>query len=125
LIGGNSPAAMKRAVRYGDGWHPTGYDPDAASGLVKQFRALPGSERKEICFRIERDAKSPEAKPWLGKRNQPLISGDQNEDKRIVQGFTKLGIPHLLLCPASDGNVPVQFQLKRLREFAHAFIDKH
>jgi len=126
LIGGNSPAAMKRAVRFGDGWHPTGYDPDVASGLVEQFRAQPGSEVKEICFRIERNAKSPEAKPWLGKRNQPLISGDRNEDARIVQGFTKLGIPRLLLCPASDGNVPVQFQLKQLREFAHEFIiNKH
>lgn len=125
LIGGNSPAAMKRAVRFGDGWHPTGYDPDVASGLVKQFKALPRSEGKEICFRIERDVKSSEAKPWLGKRNQPLISGDQNEDERIVQGFTNLGIPRLLLCPASDGNVPAQFQLKQLREFAHNFVNKH
>jgi len=124
LIGGNSPAAMKRTVRFGDGWHPTGYDPNVASELVKQFRTQPGSEKKEICFRIERDPKSPEAKTWLGKRNQPLISGDRDEDARIVQGFSKLAIPRLLLCPASDGNVQVQFQLKQLRQFAHEFI-KH
>ena len=109
LIGGNSPAAMKRAVRLGDGWHPTGYDPDIASGLVKQFRTQPGSERKEICFRIERDAKSPEGKLWVRKHNQPLISGNRAEDARIVQGFRKLGIQRLLLCPASErsSSIPI------------------
>ena len=122
LIGGNSEAAMKRAVVSGDGWHPVGFDPSLSRELVERFRAIPGSDGKEICFRIERDMKSLKTKQWVGNR-QPVMSGDWKIDNEIVEGFAKLKVSRLLLGPAGDGTVPVQYQVNQLRQFAKRFID--
>jgi probable F420-dependent oxidoreductase len=121
LIGGNSQAAMKRAATLGDGWHPVGYDLESCAELVTRFRSIPGSKKKEICFRIERDLKSMKTRDWVGNR-QPLISGNAEKDFEIVEGFMKLGVSRLLLGPAGDGTVPTQHQVSQLRQFAKKFI---
>ncbi|MGH3441598.1 MAG: LLM class F420-dependent oxidoreductase [Nitriliruptorales bacterium] len=40
LVGGNSEAALRRAVRVGDGWHPLRLEPDAVREHVARLRGL-------------------------------------------------------------------------------------
>ena len=54
-IGGHSPAALRRAARYGDGWHPVGANPavplrphelEVALGDLKRLTEAAGRDRK-------------------------------------------------------------------------------
>jgi len=38
LVGGAAPHAIKRAVKYGDGWMPMGLKPDALKPIVEDYR---------------------------------------------------------------------------------------
>ena len=40
FVGGAAPHALKRTVRYGDGWMPMGSDPDALRPLIAQLREM-------------------------------------------------------------------------------------
>jgi probable F420-dependent oxidoreductase len=40
IVGGNSPAAMRRAARLGDGWHPLRLDPDEAASAIEDMRQM-------------------------------------------------------------------------------------
>src|SRR5215831_6646166 len=46
-IGGTSLAAMKRAIREGDAWHPNVQPLDKFEKLVSEFRSLPSARGKE------------------------------------------------------------------------------
>jgi probable F420-dependent oxidoreductase len=46
LVGGSSPAAMRRAARLGDGWHPLGLLPAQLADAVAAYR--------ELCARYDR-----------------------------------------------------------------------
>jgi probable F420-dependent oxidoreductase len=45
LIGGETPVALKRAVRCGDGWYGTFHTPEAAATIVRELRAMRGGDR--------------------------------------------------------------------------------
>jgi hypothetical protein len=40
LLGGESPAALKRAAVLGDGWYGVGHTPETAAGQVRALRRL-------------------------------------------------------------------------------------
>lgn len=46
LVGGAAPHAIKRAVKYGDGWMPMGLKPDALKPIVEDYRAQTKAARK-------------------------------------------------------------------------------
>lgn len=45
LIGGESPVALKRAARCGDGWYGTFHTPQAAAAVIRELRAMRGGDR--------------------------------------------------------------------------------
>ena len=47
-IGGHSEAAMRRALRVGDGWHPTRLTPDAFAERVTVFRRLAEESARDL-----------------------------------------------------------------------------
>ena len=46
IVGGAPPHALRRAVRYGDGWMPMGRDPDAIRPAIEQLRELAAAAGK-------------------------------------------------------------------------------
>ena len=51
-IGGHSTAALRRAARYGDGWHPVGGNP-AVPLRPLEFAALV-AELRQLCEALQR-----------------------------------------------------------------------
>ncbi len=45
LIGGDTPAALKRAARSGDGWFGLRYTPETAAARIRELRAMRTSDR--------------------------------------------------------------------------------
>ena len=51
IIGGQSPAAIRRAARLGDGWQPFAQTPEAFAPLVEQFKVemqVPETKSSEL-----------------------------------------------------------------------------
>jgi alkanesulfonate monooxygenase SsuD/methylene tetrahydromethanopterin reductase-like flavin-dependent oxidoreductase (luciferase family) len=49
LIGGNSHAAIRRAVRLGNGWHPFSISPEAVSEGINYLRECAQGARREVA----------------------------------------------------------------------------
>lgn len=80
-IGGISEAALKRAVRIGDGWHGTRKTPEEAAPIVRRLRA----ERPEPAFAVSMRT------GWDGK--------DSAELEHRLAGYAEAGCDHLLVEP--------------------------
>lgn len=48
FVGGAAPHALRRAVRFGDGWMPMGGDPDRLRPLIDDLRELAGAAGKSV-----------------------------------------------------------------------------
>lgn len=48
FVGGAAPHALKRAVRFGDGWMPMGGDPDALRPLIAQLHEMAATAGKPL-----------------------------------------------------------------------------
>ena len=124
-IGGLSGAAMKRAVRLGDAWHPNVLPLDAFTKLVKRFRSIPGAEEKEICARIALDTRATTAEYTGPQGEQRLIlSGNMDENKRVITQLGELGVTQMIVATNRDGKVPIAAQLESLRSLAESSIRK-
>jgi alkanesulfonate monooxygenase SsuD/methylene tetrahydromethanopterin reductase-like flavin-dependent oxidoreductase (luciferase family) len=122
-VAGNSYAPMKRAVTLGDAWHPNVVPLDVFRNLVAQFRGIPRAEDKEICVRIGMNLRAarPEYRgPWGERR--VLLSGNMNQNRKIITELETLGVIYMLIAVNPDGNVPIAEQLRNLRAFSEAFI---
>ena len=122
-IGGNSKAAMNRASRLGDAWHPNALPLDIFSKLVTEFRSLNGAERKEICVRIGLNTKTTQS-VYTGPQGERrlLLSGDMAENQRTISQLEKLGITQMIVAPSPDGKVSISNQVDSLRMLAEGAI---
>jgi probable F420-dependent oxidoreductase len=101
-VGGNSDAALRRAVRHGNGWHPI--RPTVASlrddGLVRLRRiaAAEGRPVPALCPRIRlniTDTPMAEADRFAGQGTLDQIRGD-------LEGLEKLGAAWVVLDTFND-----------------------
>lgn len=117
-VGGVSPAAMKRAARLGDAWHPNAYPMDQFKKMVESFRSIAGSEKKKICVRIGINLES-EKQEYQGPRGERRLafSSDMEGNKKLLEELESLDISYLVVVPNHDGMVPPEKQLMALREF--------
>jgi len=123
LIAGNSGAAMRRSVKYADGWHPNLYPLNVFSQLVKEYRAIEGSANKKIVVRAAYDAKRSDVEYTSpqGER-RVVLSGDFDKNKKLVAELESLGVTGIVLAPNYNGRVSIEEQLKAIRLFAHHFL---
>ena len=121
-IGGHTKAAIRRAARLGDGWHPIGLRPPAglypaeyakaAADLRAQAEAA-GREPKAIALSFRAPIKFTDAAtsgarvPFIGSRDQIV------EDIRTYQG---LGVSHLIFDFAGTSVEAILEQLQRFAE---------
>ncbi len=116
-IGGSSRAAMKRAARLGDGWHPNVEPLDEFARLVKEFRQdFPEAKDKEICARIGLNVKA-EKSEYISARGQRrvILSSDMAQNRKILEKLEDLGVSYLILVPSPDGKIPVSDQIESLK----------
>ena len=62
LVGGNSPAAIRRAARHGNGWHPTALPPAELTRKIEYLReqaAATGRDPSEVPVSIRLDMDIP------------------------------------------------------------------
>jgi len=96
-VGGSSPAALRRAVRYGDGWHPIEVRTDwlEAEGLprLKQFADIERRAMPALCPRIKLTL-TPNPLPESDR-----LAGEGNLDqvRRDFEALDAMGAAYVLL----------------------------
>ncbi len=123
-IGGSSRAAMKRAARFGDGWHPNVEPLDQFARLVKEFReTLPEARDKEICARIGLNVKA-EKSEYVSARGQRrvILSSDMTQNGRILETLEGLGVSYTILVPSLDGRATVSDQIESLKTIGEEWL---
>lgn len=124
-IAGNSEAAMRRAIRLGDAWHPNVSPLDSFKKLVSQFRSLPGGKDKPICVRIGLNSKITSSE-YIGAQGERrvILCGNMEENKSIISELQKLGVSYMLVTPNPDGKIKLANQVESLRTISDNFIRK-
>ncbi len=120
LIGGQSPAAMRRAVRFGDGWHPFALPPQELEPVVARFRTLMQQAGRpldeiEISLRVKlRFGDGPDP--------QPPLHGSPAQIIDTVTQYEALGVQHLVIdaVPETIEHALVTFE-RIMREIKPAF----
>jgi probable F420-dependent oxidoreductase len=124
LIGGTSPAAMKRAADLGDAWHPNVLPLDSFKLLVSKFREVsPNARNKEISVRIGLNTNASQS-DYIGATGEKriLFSGNFEQNQEIISELEALGVSSALLVPSPDGKVSTQTQIQSIREFAGKYL---
>ena len=116
-IGGTSKAAMMRAAKLGDGWHPNVQPLNQFTKLVKDFREIsPDAKTKPICVRIainpraeQSEYKSPQGEPRI------MLSGSTAQNKEIIARLEALGVSYIVGVPSPDGKVSASDQVDAIK----------
>lgn len=106
-IGGESPAAMRRAVRRGDAWYPIGCNPRHPLDTVARFKAALGA-LKTMADEEKRDIKTLGLAYWsvwtaaAGKPvkasdgNRMMLTGSADDIAGDIRELKSLGVRHVL-----------------------------
>ncbi len=123
-IAGSSRAAMKRAARLGDGWHPNVEPLDQFSRLVKEFREFsPEAKEEEISARIGVNVKTDKSE-YVSIRGQRrvILSSDMAQNRTILETLEALGVSYLVLVPSPDGRATVSDQVESLKTIGNEWL---
>ena len=94
VIGGISRAAIRRAARIGDGWHPLGLSPDDlrdGMAVLREEARAQGRDASEIPVSIAMGLGAP------GSRRRHALGTDPAEVVRNVKAYAGLGVEALLI----------------------------
>ena len=82
-VGGNSDAAIDRAIALGDGWHGSGWKPEEIGRAVKRLRDARPEKSFALSLRMHCDA----------------LEDDADDVKRQIAAFRDAGVQHLMFQP--------------------------
>lgn len=89
-VAGDSPAALKRAIYYADGWHPHMRTPQDLANAMKQAQTLLGHRPFTVCLRL-RAAFSAQPDPEI------QLSGTPADMAASLKAFQKAGANYGIL----------------------------
>jgi probable F420-dependent oxidoreductase len=116
VIGGSSPAALRRVARLGDGWHPVGLTPAQYAAGMRQIRALADGRRVEGSLRIRTVVdRSLEAKTGGDSAVQVSLDGSPAELRARIEEYQAVGVEHLVVSFEAED---LQTTLRDMRRFA-------
>jgi probable F420-dependent oxidoreductase len=123
-IGGSSPAAMKRAARLGDAWHPNVMPLEEFRESVSRYRKISANARhKNIRVRIALNIAEAQSEIDGAQGEKRLIlSRDMQKNKEIIKELEELGVDYALLAVNPDGKLESKEQIESLRAFAGEFL---
>ena len=92
LVGGNSPAAMRRAAALGDGWQPLNLAPDELRPAAERYRAAaPGGRVSARLF------------PPGIRRDRPPLTGPAAAVRADLEAYAEAGAEEVVVSLESDG----------------------
>lgn len=93
VVGGNSPASVRRAGELGDGWHPINLSPAQLGEGVARYR--------DACARFGREPGTVILRHMPGGRTtpegRPPLSGSPEEQAADLQAYADVGLDELML----------------------------
>lgn len=95
-VAGNSPAAVRRAVHYADGWHPTGLPAEQVAERLEPVRTLLHNRPFTVCARLRiavMDRTDPQPSP---------LSGTPDQIREQLQAYQEAGVDYAVLAFQSD-----------------------
>jgi probable F420-dependent oxidoreductase len=104
LIAGHSAAALRRAARFGTGWHPFALSPAALEPIIPQFhQAVQEAGRSLAEFEISLKVR---LRFGAGPDPQPPLHGSPEDVLASIKQYQALGVQHLVLdfMPETIGN---------------------
>lgn len=132
LVGGNSEAALRRAVRYGDGWHGLMLLPEEVPGYRARLDGLAAergrADRLPITLlmglHLTRD---PSVYPALDRAHrQAAITGTPDQAAEQLLAYRAAGVEHLQLAASADATFGdlgpsdvMEFVLREIRPALH------
>jgi len=98
VIGGSSPAALRRAARLGDGWHPVGLTPTQFAAGMQQIRAAASGRRVEGTLRIRTVVdRRLDANVGGDSVVQVSLDGSPAEIIARIEEYRTAGVEHLVV----------------------------
>jgi len=82
-VGGNSEAALDRAIALGDGWHGSRWKPEEIGPALARLRDARPEKSFTLSLRMHCDA----------------LEDDADDVKRQIAAFREAGIQHLMFQP--------------------------
>lgn len=116
-IAGNSNWAMRRAIKFGDAWHPNVPPIELFRKLVSEFRSLPNSDRKPVCVRIGMRMNA-QCREYVGPRGDKrlILSGDMEENRSTISDLAEAGVEYVVISPSFD-EVSIDEQVHAMTRF--------
>jgi probable F420-dependent oxidoreductase len=121
-IGGHSPAALRRAARYGDGWHPVGANPAvplrppelrAALDALRRLTVQAGRDPDRLTISYKAPVYDPAATDMGGERRP--FSGTPAQILDDVETYARLGVSELIFDFRSER---LEETMERMERFA-------
>jgi probable F420-dependent oxidoreductase len=104
VIGGTSRAAIRRAARMGNGWHPTPLSPEELGqgmGYLKERAQAAGRDASEIPVSIRLDMGQPRAvstRPQAtANASRYTLGGEPEEIVHNMRAFESLGVDEIVV----------------------------
>ncbi len=124
-IGGHTDAAVRRAGRLGDGWHPIALRPpgnllpDEFATKVKLLHAAAREAGRDpaaivLSLRVPMSVRPARAKPPAGDR--PLFQGTPAEVAGDIRTYAALGVTHFVFDPTVQDMKDVLANMRRFAE---------
>ena len=108
-VGGHSRAALRRAARYGDGWHPVGANPavpmtpEVLTGLIDQLKSYMDEEGRDFdLMTISFKAPLYDLNKRADRKERLPFTGAQEDIIEDVRTYQSLGVSELIFDFRSD-----------------------
>ena len=126
-VGGESPAALRRTARFGDGWYPASHNHEAPFDTPARLKA--GIDR--LAAAVEAEGRDPAGidiaylwfKPpqWSAQRTadgaRRMFTGSADDMREDAAALEAVGVTHLIVLPQAPS---VAETLENLQRFAEA-----
>ena len=116
LVGGNSPGAIRRAARHGNGWHPTALPPAELTQKIEYLRkqaAAASRDPSEVAVSIRLDMDIPR-----GTRAEATGRSRSSEAVENIlhsaQAFKTLGVDRVVVSPNTGDTNAIKSAMEML-----------
>jgi probable F420-dependent oxidoreductase len=115
VVGGSSPAALKRAAKLGDGWHGLRLSPESARAAIVTMDELGHKDIFAVSLRVQTRVGGTvdDAEPGA------VLHGDAGAIIAQINRYADVGIRHLVIEPVSSN---LQDFLEQLERFAEDIV---
>jgi len=118
LVGGVSRGAIRRAVRMGNGWHPSTLPPEELSQGIRYLQEQARAARRDVSeipvsirldMGVPRSARSTSA-------NRYSLGTDPEEILQNAQAFERLGVEEMVIAPNTGNTEEILVAIEMLAQ---------